>query len=167
MPPMPTLQPGDDPLHKFLGFTPGKHLLSMSVRDPSDTRDMPPSGNQQLSVMSLRGVRKVRNHTGFTSSMLTSLQVSPADWRTWTTARAPDVVFALSDQPFVSSDAPYSQKRLTKSIERSAEWLASLMQKDMSIPNIFVQLAGCANSMARTTFSQSLMTPLYGPSTLR
>ncbi|KAF5317979.1 hypothetical protein D9619_012079 [Psilocybe cf. subviscida] len=146
-PPMPTLQPGFDPLHKFLGFTPGTHLLSLSVRDPSDTRDMPPSGNQQLSVMSLRGVRKV----------------SPVEWRSWVTACAPDVVFALSDQPFVSTDAPYSQKRLTKSIERSADWLASLMQKGTPLPNIFVHLAGCTNAMARVAFAQSLMTPLYGP----
>ena len=60
-PPVPTLYPGRDPLHKFLGFTPGRQIVSMSARDPDDGREMPPNGKTSLSVSTLRGVRKVRN----------------------------------------------------------------------------------------------------------
>jgi len=59
-PPVPTLQPGSNPLHTFLGYTPGKQLLSMSARDPYDGREMPTNGANHVSVYSLRGVRKVR-----------------------------------------------------------------------------------------------------------
>ena len=59
-PPVPTLQPGPNPLYTFLGFTPGKHLLSMSARDPYDGREMPANSVNHVSVYSLRGVRKVR-----------------------------------------------------------------------------------------------------------
>src|SRR5438445_489260 len=60
-PPVPTLYPGEDPLHKFLGFIPGRQIVSMSARDPDDGREMPPNGKTSLSVWTLRGVRKVRN----------------------------------------------------------------------------------------------------------
>ena len=60
-PPVPTLQPGHNPLHKFLGFNPNNHLLSMSARDPNDGREMPPNGHSHMSVNTLRGVRKVRH----------------------------------------------------------------------------------------------------------
>lgn len=59
-PPVPTLQPGHNPLHRFLGFNPNNHLLSMSARDPNDGREMPPNGHSHMSVNTLRGVRKVR-----------------------------------------------------------------------------------------------------------
>jgi hypothetical protein len=59
-PPVPTLQPGHNPLHKFLGFNPNNHLLSMSARDPNDGREMPPNGHSHISVNTLQGVRKVR-----------------------------------------------------------------------------------------------------------
>ena len=59
-PPVPTLQPGHNPLHRFLGFNPNNHLLSMSARDPNDGREMPPNGHSHMSVNTLQGVRKVR-----------------------------------------------------------------------------------------------------------
>ena len=59
-PPVPTLQPGHNPLHRFLGFNPNNHLLSISARDPNDAREMPPNGNSHMSVNTLQGVRKVR-----------------------------------------------------------------------------------------------------------
>lgn len=59
-PPVPTLQTGHNPLHKFLGFNTNTHLLSMSARDFYDSREMPPNGNDHTSVNTLRGVRKVR-----------------------------------------------------------------------------------------------------------
>jgi queuine tRNA-ribosyltransferase len=40
------------------------------------------------------------------------------DWRSYVLTMQPDIAFALSDTPFTA--APHSQKRLTKSIERSA-----------------------------------------------
>ena len=58
-PPVPTLQSGHNPLHKFLGFNPNNHLLSMSARDPNDGREMPPNGHSHMSVHTLQGVRKV------------------------------------------------------------------------------------------------------------
>lgn len=60
-PPLPTLYPGKDPLHTFLGYTPGRQIVSLSARDPDDGRQMPPNGNTALSVYTLRGVRKVRS----------------------------------------------------------------------------------------------------------
>ncbi|KAF9552267.1 tRNA-guanine transglycosylase [Agrocybe pediades] len=148
-PPVPTLQPGANPLHKFLGYTPGKHIVSMSARDPYDGREMPTNGQNHVAVYGLRGVRKL----------------SPTDWWKYVNTCQPDVVFALSDTPFTSP--PYSQKRLTKSIERSAAWLATLLRptppSNPSIPPIFLHLSGLTNAAARRAFSSSLLEPLYGP----
>jgi len=58
-PPVPTLQAGANPLHTFLGFTSGKHILSLSARDPADGREMPANGKGHVAVMTVRGVRKV------------------------------------------------------------------------------------------------------------
>jgi Queuine tRNA-ribosyltransferase len=95
-------------------------------------------------------------------------------------------VFALSDTPF--TNPPYSQKRLTKSIERSAAWLAHLLQplaislptpsitSDVPAvdanrntqevndyhPNIFLQLAGSTSLPARRAFADSLIEMLHG-----
>ncbi|GLB40040.1 putative queuine tRNA-ribosyltransferase [Lyophyllum shimeji] len=165
-PPVPTLQPGPNALHRFLGFVPEQHLVSMSARDPGDVRDMPPNGNNHVSVLSLRGVRKI----------------TPAEWRTYTAACQPDIVFALSDTPY--TPPPFSQKRLTKSIERSAAWLAALLApapappptapiretptptpspSPAPSPAVFVHLAGSASHPARAAFAASLIEPLHGP----
>ncbi|KIM49902.1 hypothetical protein M413DRAFT_22013 [Hebeloma cylindrosporum] len=143
-PPVPTLQPGQNPLHTFLGFPPGKHLLSISARDPYDGREMPPNGKSHVSVYCLRGVRKL----------------SPTDWSSYVLSCQPDVVFALSDIPF--TDPPYSQKRLTKSIERSATWLSTILRSETR-QNVFVQMAGGTCLPARKAFSDSLLERLDGP----
>ncbi|KAF8892347.1 tRNA-guanine(15) transglycosylase-like protein [Gymnopilus junonius] len=146
-PPVPTLQPGLNPLHTFLGFVPGKHILSMSGRDPYDGREMPPNGVQHISVNSLRGVRKL----------------SPSDWRSYVLSCKPDIVFALSDIPF--TNPPYSQKRLTKSIDRSATWLSAILRPaEGERPlNVLVHMAGGTSAPARKAFSDSLVEKLYGP----
>jgi hypothetical protein len=80
----------------------------------------------------------------------------------------PDIAFALSDTPFTA--APHSQKRLTKSIERSAAWLADLLRPventtgDSPTPtlNVFVHMAGGTSTSARRAFSQSLTETLHG-----
>ncbi|KAJ3496394.1 hypothetical protein NLJ89_g10491 [Agrocybe chaxingu] len=146
-PPVPTLQPGANPLHTFLGFLPGRQVVSLSARDPYDGREMPPNGKDHVSVYSLRGVRKL----------------SPNDWRSHVLGCQPDVVFSLSDTPF--TDPPYSQKRLTKSIERSATWLANLLRPiDTGIRlNVLVHMAGGTSIPARKAFAESLLEKLYGP----
>ncbi len=59
-PPVPTLWPGSKPLHGFLGFPEQRHILSMSIRDWNDDRDIPPNGKDNLSAMTTRGVKQVR-----------------------------------------------------------------------------------------------------------
>ncbi|KAG1871426.1 tRNA-guanine(15) transglycosylase-like protein [Suillus subluteus] len=84
----------------------------------------------------------------------------------------PDIAFALSDTPFTV--APHSQKRLTKSIERSAAWLADLlrpvenamdaspMESTPTTLNVFVHMAGGTSTSARRAFSHSLTETLHG-----
>ncbi|KAF5319104.1 hypothetical protein D9611_014110 [Ephemerocybe angulata] len=156
-PPVPTLQKGEHPLHTFLGFNPNTTVLSMTARDPHDAREMPTNGNAHVCAHTLRGVRKL----------------SPEDWRSYAHSTKPDVLIALSDTPF--TDPPYSQKRLTKSIERSAAWLLNILRPfSSSLPSpsatpdpkpfaLFVPLAGTSSTGARRAFSESLREPLYGP----
>jgi len=61
-PPVPTLAPGKNPLHSFLGFSTDNHVISMSIRDPADEREMPANGKLHVCAYSLRGVRKVCYH---------------------------------------------------------------------------------------------------------
>lgn len=153
---MPTLVPGKNPLHSFLGYSLGQHVVSMSARDPADGREMPANGNTHVSTYSLRGVRKI----------------TPADWRSYVLSCKPDIVFALSDIPF--TNPPYSQKRLTKSIERSASWLANILSPPTHTstyalsegeykPNILIHMAGAASVPARRAFASSLVEKLLGP----
>lgn len=51
-PPVPTYQTGSQPLHNFLGFDSSKHIVSLSLRDPLDAREMPPNGNSHVSAFS-------------------------------------------------------------------------------------------------------------------
>ncbi|KAG2363941.1 tRNA-guanine(15) transglycosylase-like protein [Suillus spraguei] len=152
-PPVPTYQTGSQPLHNFLGFDSSKHIVSLSLRDPLDAREMPPNGNSHVSAVCMRGVRKV----------------TPADWRSYVLKMQPDIAFALSDTPFTAP--PHSQKRMTKSIERSAAWLADLLRPvenamddspAESIPNVFVHMVGGTSTSARRTFSYSLTETLHG-----
>ncbi|KAK0205170.1 tRNA-guanine(15) transglycosylase-like protein [Desarmillaria ectypa] len=145
-PPVPTLQMRQYPLHRFLGYPVDKCVVSMSLRDPQDGREVPPNGNAFVSANSIRGVRKV----------------SLDEWRSYVLACKPDIVVPLSDTPF--TPPPYSQKRLTKSIERSFTWLTHFLQPiEGSHPlNVFVHLAGGASIAARTAFSESLLEILHG-----
>ena len=85
----------------------------------------------------------------------------------------PDVVFALTDTPF--TPPPYSQKRLTKSIERSATWVADILRSlpgdaSSSEPdtprhplNVFVHMVGGTSVPAREAFAYGLLETLHGP----
>ena len=59
VPPIPTLQEGPYPLHRFLGFDKDRHIASLCLRDPLDVREMPPNGNTHISANCVRGVKKV------------------------------------------------------------------------------------------------------------
>lgn len=72
---------------------------------------------------------------------------------------------ALSDTPF--TPPPHSQKRLTKSIERSIAWLADLLKASPSTNSldsrpqrVLAHLAGGASIHARAEFSDRLTEPL-------
>ncbi|EKM55647.1 uncharacterized protein PHACADRAFT_256422 [Phanerochaete carnosa HHB-10118-sp] len=79
-------------------------------------------------------------------------------------ACAPDVVAALSDVPFTRP--PYSQKRITKSLERSTAWLAEILRlqgdPDQDRLNVLVHLAGAHDARARQAFSEGLVEKMYG-----
>ncbi|KXN87057.1 hypothetical protein AN958_09403 [Leucoagaricus sp. SymC.cos] len=157
-PPIPTLVGGKNPLHSFLGYSLGQHIVSMSVRDPADGREMPPNGKTHISSYSLRGVRKVTS----------------TEWTSYTYSCKPDIIFALSDTPF--TNPPYSQKRLTKSIERSASWLVNIISPASTSttlassstdseykPNVLVHMAGASSVLARRAFAESLVETLFSP----
>ncbi|KAF8523658.1 hypothetical protein JB92DRAFT_3094001 [Gautieria morchelliformis] len=165
-PPIPTLQKSSYPLHTFLGFPPAQHLVSLSLRDPADGREMPPNGKLFAAAHSSRGARKV---------------TCPA-YRSYITATRPDIVFSMSDIPFNSP--PHSQKRISKSIERSAQWLmsiftppnaplvtefqdrptAGLASESISLAiqrlNVFVHMVGGIQPAARSAFAAALLEPL-------
>ena len=98
-------------------------------------------------------------------------QVTPEQYRSFVLSCNPDVVTALSDIPF--TPPPFSQKRITKSLERSITWLSSLLQPlpepypDLSCEkphplNIFVHMCGDTSEAARQAFSDSLLETLHG-----
>ncbi|KZO99259.1 tRNA-guanine transglycosylase [Calocera viscosa TUFC12733] len=150
LPPTPTLQPGPNPLHTFIGAPASRHIISLSFRDPADVRERPPNGENYLTGLTVRGVRKI----------------VPTSYRSYISAVQPDVVVALSDIPFTSP--PYSQKRVTKSMDRSIRWLGDLLRGTLSskeiegapVKNVLVSLLGGTNHVARRIFSESLLGPL-------
>ncbi|KZT59271.1 tRNA-guanine transglycosylase [Calocera cornea HHB12733] len=150
LPPTPTLQPGSQPLHSFVGAPASQHIISLSFRDPADVGQRPPSGANYLSGLTVRGVRKI----------------SPSSYRNYVSVVRPDIVMALSDIPFTSP--PYSQKRITRSIDRSIRWLGDLLRdgssstelKPTPVKNVLVSLLGGTSPIARRTFSESLLGPL-------
>ncbi|KAG5644845.1 hypothetical protein DXG03_007574 [Asterophora parasitica] len=158
-PPLPTLplsatapNANAHRLHRHLGLDPSAHLVSLVLRDPYDTRDIPTNGKDFVSALCLRGVRK------------------------------PDIVLALADEPTPSHSVNQgqrtgiSQKRLTKSVERGREWLAQLLAAvsrshaapaaptaippTTHTPGIFVSLVGSNSPAARMAFARSLLEPL-------
>ncbi|TFK87383.1 hypothetical protein K466DRAFT_663065 [Polyporus arcularius HHB13444] len=146
-PPVLTLVGGSHPLHQFLGYETNKHVITLTLRDPSDRRKMPTNGNDFVSAQCTRGVRKV----------------SPSAWKTYVQKCKPDLVVALSDTPF--TPPPHSQKRLTKSIERSISWLADFLRApadhSASRPaNVLVHLVGGAEPHARAEFADRLTEPI-------
>ncbi|KAJ6495571.1 tRNA-guanine(15) transglycosylase-like protein [Mycena vitilis] len=143
-PPTPTLQPGSNPLHTFLGFNPSQHLLMMTLRDPADSGGTPPNGNDYVTASTGRGVRKI----------------ATAQWRAYVHACAPDVVVALPDIPWTLP--PFSQKRTTKSIERSVAWVAHLLAPASQPLNVLVHMAGGISAPARRAFTDSLIESLHG-----
>jgi queuine/archaeosine tRNA-ribosyltransferase len=97
------------------------------------------------------------------------VQVTPSAWRSYVFACRPDIVIALSDTPFTKP--PHSQKRLTKSLERSISWLSNLLRpieldddsNSNSNPhplNVLVHMAGGTNIAARRIFSEGLLETL-------
>ncbi|OSD02794.1 tRNA-guanine transglycosylase [Trametes coccinea BRFM310] len=152
-PPVPTLVDGSHPLHTFLGYSPDKHVITMTLRDPSDGRKMPPNGNDFVAAHCTRGVRKVTAST----------------WSAYVQKCKPDIVVALSDTPF--TPPPHSQKRLTKSIERTIAWLSSILKIPASstMPDnstsprprhVLLHLAGGTNLQARAEFADRLTDPV-------
>ncbi|TBU28920.1 tRNA-guanine transglycosylase [Dichomitus squalens] len=109
---------------------------------------MPPNGNDFVSAHCTRGVRKV----------------SPSAWKSYVSKCKPDLVVALSDTPF--TPAPHSQKRLTKSIERSIAWLADILRVPLPDEattrprNVLVHLAGGVEAEARSEFAERLTEPI-------
>ncbi|KAK7473254.1 hypothetical protein VKT23_001353 [Stygiomarasmius scandens] len=150
-PPVPTLLP---PLRDFLRFSPSKHLLSMSLRDISSAREMPPNTNGYVTANTVRGVRRV----------------SPKDYKSYAELCKPDIVFALGDNAYPSTNASgpnaklaagMSQKRGIKSVERTLAWLGTLLNDQSS--TTFVSLVGGASLPARSAFANGLVETLYGP----
>ncbi|KAF7440072.1 hypothetical protein PC9H_000415 [Pleurotus ostreatus] len=75
----------------------------------------------------------------------------------------------MSDIPF--TPPPYSQKRTTKSLERSAAWLVDILrpsdngvhegEEHVAQPNVIVHMAGGASIPARKAFAETLAEALY------
>ncbi|KAL5520596.1 hypothetical protein ACEPAF_2597 [Sanghuangporus sanghuang] len=150
-PPIPTLIDANKPLETLAGLQEDKHVLSMSLRDPHDVREMPPNGNKFMNANCIRGVKKV----------------TPEQYRFFVHICNPDLTIALSDIPF--TPPPFSQRRITKSIERSTAWLSAMLSPVSGVTgdrhhpsNIFVQMVGDVSHPARRTFAESLNEKLLG-----
>ncbi|KAL5514900.1 hypothetical protein ACEPAG_2216 [Sanghuangporus baumii] len=150
-PPIPTLIDANKPLETLAGLQEDRHVLSMSLRDPHDVREMPPNGNKFMNANCIRGVRKV----------------TPEQYRSFVHTCNPDLTIALSDIPF--TPAPFSQRRITKSLERSTAWLSTMLSPVSGVTgdrhhpsNIFVQMVGDVSRLARRTFAESLNEKLLG-----
>ena len=50
---------GPNPLERLLGLDHTESIVSMSLRDPLDNREMPPNGNKFINASCIRGVRQV------------------------------------------------------------------------------------------------------------
>lgn len=90
--------------------------------------------------------------------------MTSAEWKSYVYSCKPDLVFALTDTPF--TQPPYSQKRLTKSVERSASWLATIIGPPAGgdyKPSVLVHMAGMTSVPARRAFAESLVERLFGP----
>lgn len=68
-------------------------------------------------------------------------------------------MLALPDVPF--TPPPHSQKRQEKSVARTAQWAALMLDPGVSKMNVLVQMAGGASLAARRAFADSLREELY------
>jgi hypothetical protein len=90
-----------------------------------------------------------------------SVQLTTEDWRSYMQSCQPDFVLALSDTPF--TPPPYSQRRLTRSIDRSLAWLAHFLHPPrLPSCHLLVHMAGDSNIPARRAFSEGLLETLHG-----
>lgn len=134
---------------------------------------MPEKCHQTEMTLCLRNARAecarfvLRDHLHSTScsTLPTALpQVNLTAWKNYVTQCRPDLVVALSDTPF--TPAPHSQKRLTKSIERSIAWLGDILRTSPADPtssrprNVLVHLAGGIETNARSEFAERLSEPI-------
>ncbi|EUC63659.1 queuine tRNA-ribosyltransferase [Rhizoctonia solani AG-3 Rhs1AP] len=133
--PLPTICPDAHPLHKLMSLKTEKHIVSMSLRDPSSANEMPANTAEFIQTQCIRGCRKVR----------------PPDYISYVSGANPDIVIAPGDTPF--TPPPYSQKRIEKSITRTLTWLTQLSTGLAPRP-IFVPLMGGTNINARAAFSR-------------
>lgn len=133
---------------------------------------MPANTNAWVQAKTVRGVRKV------------SIQ----DWIKWCKDARPDLIWAFVDMPktllleegeetptiVAGEGRQVSQKRVTKSLERSVGWIQQLLaglkdqksspsedekeasRSDTSLPPIIAPLVGGSDSRAREEFSRSL-----------
>ncbi|CAE6529169.1 unnamed protein product [Rhizoctonia solani] len=118
-----------------------KHIVSMSLRDPSSVNEMPANTAEFIQTQCIRGCRKVR----------------PQDYIAYVSGANPDIVVAPGDTPF--TPPPYSQKRIEKSITRTLTWLTQLSIGLAARP-IFSPLMGGTNANARAAFSRGLVESL-------
>ncbi|CAE6482821.1 unnamed protein product [Rhizoctonia solani] len=139
--PLPTICPDAHPLHKLMSLKTEKHIVSMSLRDPSSVNEMPANTAEFIQTQCIRGCRKVR----------------PPDYISYVSGANPDIVIAPGDTPF--TPPPYSQKRIEKSITRTLTWLTQLSTGLAPRP-IFVPLMGGTNINARAAFSRGLVESL-------
>ncbi|KAL0581655.1 hypothetical protein V5O48_000356 [Marasmius crinis-equi] len=133
------------PMHEVLGFQKDRHIVSMSLRDLSDGREMPPNTAKYVSAWCIRGVKKV----------------TPEDYREYVSKAKPDLIYALADvQPVVS------QKRFIKSVERTTEWLVQLLkpsnaEDNAHVPAVLLQMPGGQSTAARSAFARAILEPLH------
>ncbi|KAJ1300918.1 hypothetical protein OPQ81_003343 [Rhizoctonia solani] len=74
--PLPTVCPDAHPLHRLMSLKSEKHIVSMSLRDPSSVNEMPANTAEFIQTQCIRGCRKVR----------------PPDYISYVAGANPDVV---------------------------------------------------------------------------
>ncbi|KIM28280.1 hypothetical protein M408DRAFT_329615 [Serendipita vermifera MAFF 305830] len=175
--PIPAHHPSALPLHGFLTHPPSSHIVSLSLRNPHDNKNMPANTNAFVQARTVRGVRKV----------------GIEDWITWCKALRPDLIWALVDAPktltgvadpdsegaeaseiIPGEGRQTSQKRTMKSMDRSWLWVEALLRGLTTSgnsaspaapfrPPIIVPLMGGCDSRAREEFSKGLVDKLDAP----
>ncbi|KAH8822859.1 tRNA-guanine(15) transglycosylase-like protein, partial [Flagelloscypha sp. PMI_526] len=130
-------------LRELVGFKEG--IVHLTLRDPRDLREMPANTKENINAMCLRGVRKMQSK----------------EWAAIAHKLRPSVVAALSDTPFPVST---TQKRITKSIERTCIWLTDLVRPNPETGTrlqVLCPLQGLRSPQARRAFSKQLLEQVY------